>query len=224
MKETKKELQELYLKKKLSISKIAKTLNMSTGNISYHLKKFNIKRRSYSESKRIEIGRGIPNFKTIKKENWKALAWFLDGEGSIGFQSYKTLTPSISIGVSSKKLIDNLDKEFPELFNKCVSRKIKWKGYEWVMYNLRINSNEYIVQVLNKIIPYLSTKQNIAILLKKFCGRRKLWRNKKFDKKNRIIDIELSEFIKKMNKKRLNDEKKDKIFEKAQIFINKNKL
>ena len=221
---TKEKLEELYNKKKLSYSQIAKKLSTNNSRIQFHMKKFGIKARSYSESKRLEIGRGIPNFKKIKKENWKAFAWLLDGEGSIGFQSYKVLTPAISIGVSSKKLIDNLEKEFPELFCRCVVRKMKWKGYEWVMHSLRVNSSEYIVQILKRTIPYLSTKKNIAILLKKFCENRQKWRKSNFNDKERKKDIELAGFIKRMNMKKQTDEQKDKIFEEAKIFVKKNKI
>lgn len=206
-------LEKLYFKEGLSFNQINRKLN--TTSVQYHFKKFGLRGRSYSESKRLEIGRGIPNFKKIKRENWKALGWLLDAEGSIGFQSYKTLTPSISIGVSSKKLIDNLEKEFPELFNKCVSRNINWKGYEWKMYDLRVNGSEYIVEILKRVIPYLNTKKNVAILLKKFCEKRQEWRKGNFSKEEREKDVEISEFIRRINKKKLNDEQKDLIFQEA---------
>lgn len=217
-------LEKLYINEKKSISKIAKELKVSNGTIQYGLKKFKIKGRGYSESKRLLIGRGIPNFDKIKKNNWKCLAWALDCEGSIGFQSYKTLTPAINIAMSSKKFINNIDKEFPELFNKCITRIVEWKNYEWIMYNLRTNSNEYVFKTLKRIIPYLTTKKNIAILLKKFCERRSRWRKNNFKKEDRKIDIELANFIKRMNMKRQTDDIKDKIFIEAEEFIKINKL
>ena len=204
----KKDLEELYNIKKLSVIQIAKRFNVSQGSLMYWFKKYNIKRRTHGEAKRLLVGREFFYPETIKKENWKSLGWVLDTEGSIGFQSYKKGMPSISMGMSSKKFIDNMIKEFPNLFTSHNTKTDRWRNQEWIMYSIRINNMDYISYVLKNTIPFLTSKKYQAILLKNFCDRKSIRRKQE----NKLIDNKLKDYIRRLNTKKQTDEDRNEIW------------
>ena len=165
-------LVEEYQKNKKSVSKIAKEFNLKMGTIYYSLVKYGIKTRNHYEAIRLFHHKELPDLNKIDNNTWKALAWVLDAEGSIGFQSYRKMLPQISIGVTSKKFIDNMIKEFPQLWKRWETKRNNMRDYDWTIYQIRNNSIRVISHVLKNTIPYLTTKKYTALLLKKYCDSR----------------------------------------------------
>jgi len=115
---SKKLLEKEYIQNKKSTIEIGKKYKIGKSSVYNYLLKYKIKPRTRHQSMYVKYKKTFPDLENIKEENWKGLAWVLDTEGSIGFQSYKTYLPSISIGMCSKKFIENMIKEFPNIWKR----------------------------------------------------------------------------------------------------------
>jgi len=64
-------LYQKYWNEELSLTKIAKLLNVSYGTIRYRMKKFNIPRRTLSEAGKLQLVKGHPAKKGKDSPKWK---------------------------------------------------------------------------------------------------------------------------------------------------------
>lgn len=115
------------------------------------------------------------------------LAGIIDGEGTIRIgkgqpkekHQQTKYYASISIGMSGKKVIELVAKEFGSkmrIYKECVSNRK-------IIYRWGTSGNKVVPQILNKIMPYLIEKKKQAELVKEFCEE-KHWREK-IDKKRK---------------------------------------
>ena len=133
-----KGITQSYLKKEYilngkPITKLAKEMHISQNTLRNYLRYFGIHTRTTYQSWCIRNKTKEFDIDNIHIDNWKALAWALDCDGSIGLQSYNKRIPAISIAMTSEKFINMLIVEFPNLWYKCSKRYNTMRDYTWEM-------------------------------------------------------------------------------------------
>lgn len=105
------------------------------------------------------------------------LAGFVDGEGTIGLRYHKEKRHRVeSFTIDLRFIITNSNKPVLELIQKEIGGTVRASKQmtknSKVVYHLELHNKKAILNVLNRITPYLILKREQAELLIKFCELR----------------------------------------------------
>jgi len=112
----------------------------------------------------------LPKWK-LRKEEAAYIAGLIDGEGSIlCYKSGRSYTKRITISNTRKELMEWLMKKIPfgKFQKKPHPEKPNWSD-SYIFY---IGKTEYIVWLLEQVLPYLVIKKQLAILMLELCRSR----------------------------------------------------
>lgn len=107
---------------------------------------------------------------------WAYIAGIIDGEGTVTIIHLKgnyihsrtgKLEPRIGIYNTNEELMRKLHTVLGGMF-----RTIKSRGHWQVQYYLKIRNTQTIINILEKVSPYLIVKKEQARILMEFCRRR----------------------------------------------------
>ena len=118
----------------------------------------------------------------LKETDWAWLAGFIDGEAYLGIRrgfskntnkNKKATSQKEWVWYASRISINNthiksMEKASAMIDGTLIKRKPIKSNYCYI-YGTEISSREKIIFVLNKIIPYLIIKKDIANLILEFC-------------------------------------------------------
>ncbi len=160
MKISKKLLEQLYLKEKLSVSQIAKKLNRSISGINYWIEIYKIKKRTISEAIYSRHNPKGDPFVFVKPKNQKESELFGLGIGLYWGEGTKANKNTVRIGNSDVNIIKVFIK-FLKIFFGVSKEKLKFQLHlfddlnisdaeKYWLENLFINKNQLYKTIVTK--------------------------------------------------------------------------